>query len=435
MILEIAPGAPAAAREHRRAAMPRPMLVRSGNPARLTAFVWRRVLQAASELGWSVTASPWSAPGRPWAAEAAARLAGLPERPTARQVAAALTAASPSSVVITADPDPLVAAQADAIERFAGADGAGLCRPAGVRVLLDKLTTRRLCAQIGVPTPPGTEGEAADPFFRAAVADLLGTYGRLVLKGRRGWAGNGIRVVEHPEQLANAWASTGAGGGLVIAEAFVRGQEVSVELIAGREATTVVGWAVKGETGSSAHPVERLRFSPSCQPPRRLATAAADLVRAAGYLGIAEVEYVVDAVSGRFWLLEVNPRTSGVTALLAAGADGCSSLELAMRGETARLAGQPPPAVAARLPAAEFTTAPHLAPDDSRPDTRWVHPSIEGFRPHVYLRGDEDTLLRELALTGTGSLHHGAPKLTRALSTLMDDAARIAVRSPVPAQA
>jgi hypothetical protein len=203
------------------------------------------------------------------------------------------------------------------------------------------------------------------------------------------------------------------------------------------DATTVAGWAVKGETGSSAHPVERLRFSPSCPPPQHLADAATELVRATGYLGIVEVEYVVDAASGSFWLLEANPRTGGVTALLAAGADGCSSLELAMRGEAARLAGRPGPALPARIPAAEFTTAPHLAPDNSRPDTRWVHPSIEGFRPHIYLRGDEDTLLSELALADAEGRPGGVPLLTGALGTLMQDAKRIAATSlaPIPAGA
>lgn len=427
--------APAAARADRPMLTPHPMLVRSGNPARLTAFVWRRILQTANDLGWSVTASPWSAPGQPQDAGAAVRRVSLPEQPTSRQVAAALAAASPSSLVLTADPDPLAAAQADAVERFAGVGGFGLCSPAAMRVLLDKLSTRQLCARIGVPTAPGTEGAAGDPVFRAAAADLLGTYGRLVLKGRWGWAGNDNMVVERPEQLARAWARSGPDGGTAIAEAFVRGQEVSLELIAGRDAIMVVGWAVKGETGSSAHPVERLRFSPSCPPPQHLAAAAADLVHATGYLGIVEVDYVVDTASGRFWLLEANPRTGAVTALLAAGADGCSSVELAMRAEAAHLAGMPPPVPLARVAAAEFTTAPHLAPDDSRPDARWVHPSIEGFRPHIYLRGDEETLLLELALAGAGSHLDGAPTLTAALGTLIDDAARIADRSPVPAGA
>jgi hypothetical protein len=424
------------------AVTPRPMLVRSGNPARLTAFVWRRILDTAGELGWAVAASPWSAPGRPRDAGAAAGQIGLPEQPTARQVAAALTAASPSSLVLSADPDPLSAVQADAVELFTGAGGTGLCAPAAMRILLDKLTTRRLCARIGVPTAPGTEGEAGDPLFRAAAASLLSTYGRIMLKGRWGWAGNGNLVVERPEELAEAWARAGTNRGPAIAEAFIHGQEVSVELVAGRDATTVVGWAVKGRTGSSPHPLGRLRFAPSCPPPPHLAAAAAELAHAAGYLGIVEIDYVVDTASGSFWLLEANPRTGAVTALLAAGTDGSSSLELAMRGEAARLAGRPAPEPPARLPAAEFTTAPHLAPGNSRPHARRVHPAIEGFRPHIYLHGDEGTLLGELELAEAESRRGGAPRLTGGvgslvpdLDTLMQDAARMAAWSPIAVRA
>lgn len=407
----------------------RPMLVRSGNPARLTAFVWQRALQAATELDWSVAASPWSAPGQPQDQGPVVRRLSLQEHPTSPQVAEALTVAMPSSVVLTADPDPLAAAQADAVERFAGVGGFGLCSPAATRILFDKLSTRQLCARIGVPTAPGTDGQANDAPFRATAAELLRAHGRLVLKSRWGWAGNGNLVIERPEQLAKAWARTRSDGVLAIAEAFVCGQEVSVELVAGHDTIMVIGWAVKGETGSLAHPVERLRFSPACPPPQHLSAAAADLVRATGYLGIVEVEYVVDAASGHFWLLEANPRSSGVTALLAAGASGCSSVELAMRSEAAHLASLPPPVAPARLAAAEFTTAPHLTPDDSRPHARWVHPAIEGFCPHVYLRGDEDTLLRELALAE--GEQGGVPRLTAALSTLIEDAARIKGRESV----
>jgi Carbamoyl-phosphate synthase L chain, ATP binding domain len=423
--------ASAAPRAGRPLVTSRPLLLRGGNPARLTAFVWRGILRTAAELGWSVTASPWSAPGQLRGADAAACRVSRLEQPGTAQVTAALIATSPSSLVLTADPDPLVAAQADAVERFAGAAGWGLCRPAGTHVLLDKVATRRLCARIGVPAAPGLEGEASDPLFRAAVVDLLGSCERLVLKSRGGWSGHGNVVVECAEQLARAWTRSGPDDGVAIAEAFVCGQEVSLELVAGRDTVTVVGWAVKGETGSPTHPVERLRFSPSCPPPEHLAAAAADLVHAAGYLGIVEVEYVVDTASGQFWLLEANPRTGGVTPLLAAGTDGRSSVEFAMRAEAARLAGQPAPLPPARRAAAEFTSAPHLTPAGSRPHARWVHSSIEDFRPHVYLRGDEDGLLRELALAGA----HDAPALTQALGTLMDDAARIANRSPIPVRA
>lgn len=419
--------ASAAPRAYRPMETSRPLLLRSGNPARLTAFVWRGILQTAAELGWSVTASPWSAPGQMQGADAAACRTNRLEQPTTAQVIAALIAASPSSLVLTADPDPLVAAQADAVERFAGAGGWGLCRPASMHVLLDKVATRRLCTRIGVPTAPGIEGEARDPLFRAAVVDLLSSYERLVLKSREGWSGHGCSVVESTEQLARAWTRSGPDHAVAIAEAFVRGQEVSLELVAGRDMVTVVGWAVKGETGSPAHPVERLRFSPSYLPPEHLAAAAIDLLHAARYLGIVEVEFVVDTASGQFWLLEANPRTAGVTPLLAAGTDGRSSVEFAMRAEAARLAGQTAPGLPERLAAAEFTSAPHLMPVGSRPHARWVHSPMEDFRPHVYLRGDEDGLLRELALAAA----RDAPVLTEALGTLMDDAARIADRSPI----
>jgi len=246
---------------------------------RLAAPVWADLRRYCAELGVEVVSVPPDA-GPAELDGFAARLAG-------------------ADVAVLACPDPYTRMARDLVAAAHGRDAV-----AALDVLLDKARTRELCRRAGVTVPDGYEGaghEIAD-----AAAALLARAGRVLVKDPTGYAGTGVTAYDDPDRLA---AALGTDAERVV-EVFIHGEEFSVEAVCGATGPVFLGWTVKGLTGD-LHPLLRIRYTPAEPVPALLTQPSARLLAASGYRGIVEVELVV--ADGRPYVLEVNPRTSGVT--------------------------------------------------------------------------------------------------------------------------
>ncbi|MFB7666523.1 hypothetical protein ACFC1R_21645 [Kitasatospora sp. NPDC056138] len=364
------------------------LLLRSGNPRRLTEPAWRGTVDLCAEAGVPILSTPPTPFGGPEDALPAGQFTLVPEEAGAEEVAALLTERGPDRIVHCADPDALVRRDAAAARSYRHARGRveeAERAAAAFDTLLHKGLTRDLCEGLGIGTAEGVWGPASDPALRHRAAELLAQHARVVVKDPEGWAGRGQHTAVHPDELTAALDA--AGDLAVVVEAFVRGEEVSVEVLLHNGQGVVLGWAVKGGTDEGGHPLHRLRLTPAGPVPAVLADHALRLCLAAGHEGIGELDFVVGE-DGRARVLECNPRVSATSRAIAA-ANGHSSTELAVRAALGGLAALPD---LARLESADRVLPADLSPETfaalaSAPGIAWVHPVTDGFQPRALLGG------------------------------------------------
>src|SRR6516164_6170101 len=251
--------------------------------------------------------------------------------------------------------------------------------PADVmRRLGDKIESKRLAADAGVPLAPWSGGPVADLAEARAEASSIGY--PLMVKATAGGGGRGIRLVRSAEQLDEAFerasseASRTAGDATVFLERAIRGgHHVEVQVVADAKGTV---WTlgvrdcsvqrrnqkVIEESASTTLPAEQEKL---------LRAHAAELIRAVGYVNAATVEFLYEPRERLLSFLEVNTRLQVEHPVTEAttGLDIVKlQLHIAAGGALADIGpGEPPVsghAIEARLtaedPERDFAPAPGL---------------------------------------------------------------------------
>jgi pyruvate carboxylase len=184
-----------------------------------------------------------------------------------------------------------------------------------LELLGDKRAARELAQSAGVPVVPGTERPVTNADAARKMAGEIGF--PLIIKAAFGGGGRGMRVVEKAgdfaERLEEARREAGAafGNDAIFLERYIRrARHVEVQILGDRH-------------GNVLHLFER-----DCSVQRRhqkvvevapaqgladeirhsLADAAVRIAKAAGYYNAGTVEFLVDADTGRWYFIEVNPR-------------------------------------------------------------------------------------------------------------------------------
>ncbi len=219
--------------------------------------------------------------------------------------------------------------------RFLGPD------PEAMRALGDKIGSKRLAEQAGIPVTAWSGGELASVEEAAAHAERLGY--PLVLKASAGGGGRGIRVIERPEQLETAFRSASAearsafGDDRLFLEKKVEaGRHVEVQIAADRD-------GIVRAIGCRDCSVQRRhqKVIEEAPPPHlpaalldQLMSAAVGLAKSVGYVGVGTVEFLVSGDQAFF--LEMNPRLQvehGITEEIT-GIDLVRTQIRIARGET-----------------------------------------------------------------------------------------------------
>ncbi|HRP95040.1 MAG TPA: biotin carboxylase N-terminal domain-containing protein, partial [Rhodocyclaceae bacterium] len=184
-----------------------------------------------------------------------------------------------------------------------------------MRRLGNKVAARELAVQAGVPVMPATgplprEAEAVE----ALAADIGYP---LMLKASWGGGGRGMRVIREPAELAGQVevarreAAAAFGNDEVYLEKLVeRARHVEVQIL-GDLHGTIVHLFERDCSVQRRHQkvVERAPAAYLSEAQRRaLCEAALRLARAVGYTHAGTVEFLIDADTGAFYFIEVNPR-------------------------------------------------------------------------------------------------------------------------------
>ncbi|HTS48591.1 MAG TPA: pyruvate carboxylase [Bryobacteraceae bacterium] len=184
-----------------------------------------------------------------------------------------------------------------------------------LELLGDKTAARNLAIQAGIPVVPGTAQPVSDPAEGIKIAGEIGY--PLIIKAAFGGGGRGMRIVEKEADLAprleEARQEAGAafGNDAVFLERYIRrARHIEIQILADHHGNILHLYERDCSVQRRHQKVVEVAPAVSLDPSIRtaLADAAVALARAAGYSNAGTVEFLVDADSGRWYFIEVNPR-------------------------------------------------------------------------------------------------------------------------------
>ncbi len=188
-------------------------------------------------------------------------------------------------------------------------------KPETMRRLGNKVAARNLAIEIGVPVVPATEPLPDDLDAVKAMAEKIGY--PIMLKASWGGGGRGMRAIFSPEDIAREVTE-----GKREAKAAFGKDEVYLEKLVQRARHVEV--QILGDThGNAVHLFER-----DCSIQRRnqkvverapapylneaqrkeISDYGLKIAKATNYIGAGTIEFLMDADTGEFYFIEVNPR-------------------------------------------------------------------------------------------------------------------------------
>jgi pyruvate carboxylase len=187
--------------------------------------------------------------------------------------------------------------------------------PEVMTTLGNKVAARHAAVAAGVPVMPATDPLPRDPAACRAMAAAVGY--PLMLKASWGGGGRGMRVIETEADLdaqvdiARREAGAAFGNDEVYLEKLVRrARHVEVQLMGDRHGGLVHLFERDCSVQRRNQKVVERAPAPYLDAATRaeLCDAALRLGRAVGYTHAGTVEFLMDADTGRFYFIEVNPR-------------------------------------------------------------------------------------------------------------------------------
>ena len=184
-----------------------------------------------------------------------------------------------------------------------------------LETLGDKTRAREIARRAGVPIVPGADVASADPeAFRAAAAEIGYP---LIIKASFGGGGRGMRVVRDERELderleeARTEAQRTFGDGSVFLERYIaRARHIEVQILADAQGSIVHLWERDCSVQRRHQKVVELAPSANLPDEQRdaICAAAIRVAEATGYVNAGTVEFLLDADTGAWYFIEVNPR-------------------------------------------------------------------------------------------------------------------------------
>ena len=187
--------------------------------------------------------------------------------------------------------------------------------PELLEMLGDKTAARRLAASVDVPVLPGTEAPVTSPEEARRTAAKLGY--PVMLKAAMGGGGRGMRIVREAGALdalleeAQGEALGAFGDASVFIEKYLaRARHIEVQILGDDHGNVLHLWERDCSVQRRHQKVIEVAPAANLDPAirRKLCAAAVRLMKAAGYCNAGTVEFLLDADSGRWYFIEVNPR-------------------------------------------------------------------------------------------------------------------------------
>jgi pyruvate carboxylase len=188
-------------------------------------------------------------------------------------------------------------------------------RPEILEQLGDKVLARQIARQAGVPVLSGSETAVHDNREGRAQAEKLGY--PVIVKAAHGGGGRGMRVARTPDQLDEALdqARREAGAAFGVPDVFlekyiVRARHIEVQLIGDQHGNLVHLYERDCSLQRRHQKIVEIAPALNLEPSIRQSILDAGIAvgRAVGLDNAGTVEFLLDADSGQFYFIEVNPR-------------------------------------------------------------------------------------------------------------------------------
>jgi acetyl/propionyl-CoA carboxylase alpha subunit/acetyl-CoA carboxylase carboxyltransferase component len=189
--------------------------------------------------------------------------------------------------------------------------------PEALELFGDKVASRGLAGECGVPVPGGTAG----PTTVEGAREVLAQRGAIMLKAVSGGGGRGMRVVADDGELEDAFARSSSeaqaafGNGALYVEQLVRDARHIEVQVAGDGQAVSHFWERDCTIQRRHQKLVEVAPSPSLAPGLRdrIIAAAVTMARHAGYDSLGTFEFLVEAATmgdedGSFVFIEANPR-------------------------------------------------------------------------------------------------------------------------------
>ncbi len=186
--------------------------------------------------------------------------------------------------------------------------------PEVIEKMGQKSAARQLMMESGVPVVPGSQGAVETPEEAAALAKELGY--PVLIKASAGGGGRGMRRVDAPEDLAEAFATARAeavacfgDGSMYLEKLILSPKHIEFQILADGQGHVI-------HLGERDCSIQRRNQKLMEESPSRALTpalreemgaAAVQAARATGYRSAGTVEFVLDR-EGRYYFIEMNTR-------------------------------------------------------------------------------------------------------------------------------
>jgi acetyl/propionyl-CoA carboxylase alpha subunit/acetyl-CoA carboxylase carboxyltransferase component len=192
--------------------------------------------------------------------------------------------------------------------------------PAALQLFGDKVAAKQLAKRCGVPIIAGTTGPSTLDEVKAFFTSL-GSNAAVMIKAMAGGGGRGMRVVEHAEDLDDAYArcqseaKAAFGSDGVYVERLIRNaRHIEVQIIGDRHGDISQLWERECTIQRRNQKLVEVAPSPSLSHKlrSRIVEAAKNLAAEAKYDSLGTFEFLVDGEAGEgdgaFAFIEANPR-------------------------------------------------------------------------------------------------------------------------------
>ena len=214
--------------------------------------------------------------------------------------------------------------------------------PRAIDMMGDKIESKRLMAEAGVPTIPGFTAKIGDDEFNRSEANRVGY--PLLVKPTAGGGGKGMQVVyDEKELLGTLEASEEMAikafgrGGLLVERYLQEPRHIEVQVLGDKHGNVI--HCLERECSIQRRQQKLIEECPSPfvgpELREKICAAGVEAGRACGYDSAGTVECLVDGKTGEFFFLEMNTRlqvehpvTEAVT-----GIDLCQSMFRVAAGE------------------------------------------------------------------------------------------------------
>ncbi len=183
-----------------------------------------------------------------------------------------------------------------------------------IKDLGDKITSRKIMVNSGVPVTPGLTSTEADADVMVVEAEKLGY--PVLIKATAGGGGKGIRIVNSSEEMADACAAASreavnafGNGEIYLEKFFTKAKHIEFQVLADKFGNTI--HLLERECSIQRRHQKIIEETPSSvlTPALReeMGKAAVTAAKASGYVNAGTVEFLLDE-NNKFYFLEVNTR-------------------------------------------------------------------------------------------------------------------------------